>query len=60
MDEPGSGDVAAMLNREGVNYATLPRVPNDGDPQTSTARQISPLPSRPKFVVDYTAAAKAA
>jgi class 3 adenylate cyclase/ABC-type nitrate/sulfonate/bicarbonate transport system substrate-binding protein len=33
MDEPGSGDVAAMLNREGVNYATLPRVPNDGDPR---------------------------
>jgi class 3 adenylate cyclase/ABC-type nitrate/sulfonate/bicarbonate transport system substrate-binding protein len=33
MDEPGSGDVAAMLNREGVNYATLPRVANDGDPR---------------------------
>jgi class 3 adenylate cyclase/ABC-type nitrate/sulfonate/bicarbonate transport system substrate-binding protein len=33
MDEPGSGDVAAMLNREGVNYANLPRVANDGDPR---------------------------
>jgi ABC-type nitrate/sulfonate/bicarbonate transport system substrate-binding protein len=33
MDEPGSDDVAAMLKREGVDYATLPRVPNDGDPR---------------------------
>jgi ABC-type nitrate/sulfonate/bicarbonate transport system substrate-binding protein len=33
MDEPRNGDVAAMLNREGVNYATLPRVANDGDPR---------------------------
>jgi ABC-type nitrate/sulfonate/bicarbonate transport system substrate-binding protein len=33
MDQPGSGDVAAMLNREGVDYATLPRVPNDRDPR---------------------------
>ena len=33
MDEPGSGDVAAMLKREGVDYASLPRVPNNGDPR---------------------------
>jgi ABC-type nitrate/sulfonate/bicarbonate transport system substrate-binding protein len=33
MDEPGSDDVAAMLKREGVDYANLPRVPNDGDPR---------------------------
>jgi class 3 adenylate cyclase/ABC-type nitrate/sulfonate/bicarbonate transport system substrate-binding protein len=34
MDEPGSDDVAAMLKREGVDYASLPRVPNSGDPHS--------------------------
>src|SRR5262245_40409583 len=33
MDTPGSDDIAAMLKREGVDYASLPRVPNSGDPR---------------------------
>ena len=33
MDTPGSDDIAAMLKREGVDYATLPRVPHNGDPR---------------------------
>src|ERR1700730_11318475 len=32
MDTPGSDDIAAMLKREGVDYASLPRVPHNGDP----------------------------
>jgi class 3 adenylate cyclase/ABC-type nitrate/sulfonate/bicarbonate transport system substrate-binding protein len=33
MDTPGSDDIAAMLKREGVDFATLPRVPHNGDPR---------------------------
>jgi hypothetical protein len=33
MDTPGSEDIAAMLKREGVDYASLPRVPHNGDPR---------------------------
>jgi len=33
MDTPGNDDIAAMLKREGVDYASLPRVSNDGDPR---------------------------
>jgi class 3 adenylate cyclase/ABC-type nitrate/sulfonate/bicarbonate transport system substrate-binding protein len=33
MDAPDSDDVAAMLKREGVDYAKLPRVAHNGDPQ---------------------------
>ena len=33
MDTPGSDDIAAMLKREGVDYASLPRVPHNGDPR---------------------------
>ena len=33
MDTPGSDDIAAMLKREGVDYAGLPRVPHNGDPR---------------------------
>jgi class 3 adenylate cyclase/ABC-type nitrate/sulfonate/bicarbonate transport system substrate-binding protein len=33
MDAPGSGDIAAMLKREGVDYASLPRVDHAGDPR---------------------------
>ncbi len=33
MDTPGSEDIAAMLKREGVDYAGLPRVPHHGDPR---------------------------
>ena len=32
MDARGSDDLAAMLKREGVDYASLPRVPYNGDP----------------------------
>ncbi|WP_235999317.1 ABC transporter substrate-binding protein [Bradyrhizobium uaiense] len=31
MDAPGSDDIAAMLKREGVDYASLPRVAHTGD-----------------------------
>jgi hypothetical protein len=33
MDAPGSDDIAAMLKHEGVDYASLPRVINDGNPR---------------------------
>ena len=33
MDTPGSDDIAAMLKREGVDYASLPRVAHTGDPR---------------------------
>jgi class 3 adenylate cyclase/ABC-type nitrate/sulfonate/bicarbonate transport system substrate-binding protein len=33
MDAPDSDDVAAMLKHEGVDYASLPRVINDGNPR---------------------------
>jgi class 3 adenylate cyclase/ABC-type nitrate/sulfonate/bicarbonate transport system substrate-binding protein len=33
MDAPDSDDVAAMMRREGVDYADLPRVAHDGDPR---------------------------
>jgi ABC-type nitrate/sulfonate/bicarbonate transport system substrate-binding protein len=32
MDAPGSDDIAAMLKREGVDYASLPRVAHNDDP----------------------------
>jgi ABC-type nitrate/sulfonate/bicarbonate transport system substrate-binding protein len=32
MDTPGSDDLAAMLKREGIDYASLPRVQHNGDP----------------------------
>src|SRR5215831_9775407 len=32
MDVPGEDAIAAMLKREGVDYAGLPRVNHDGDP----------------------------
>jgi class 3 adenylate cyclase/ABC-type nitrate/sulfonate/bicarbonate transport system substrate-binding protein len=33
MDVPGSDDIAAMLKREGIDYAQLPRVAHAGDPR---------------------------
>jgi class 3 adenylate cyclase/ABC-type nitrate/sulfonate/bicarbonate transport system substrate-binding protein len=33
MDTPGSDDIAAMLKRESVDYASLPRVAHNGDPR---------------------------
>ncbi len=33
LDAPHSAAIAAMLAREGIDYAKLPRVPNDGDPR---------------------------
>jgi ABC-type nitrate/sulfonate/bicarbonate transport system substrate-binding protein len=33
MDTPGSDDIAAMLKHEGVDYASLPRVPHNGNPR---------------------------
>ena len=33
MDAPDSDDIAAMLKHEGVDYASLPRVTNDGNPR---------------------------
>jgi hypothetical protein len=33
MDTPGSDDLAAMLKHEGIDYASLPRVPHNGDPR---------------------------
>ncbi len=33
MDTPGSDEIAAMLTREGVDYATMIRVPHDGNPR---------------------------
>src|SRR5215471_9022988 len=33
MDAPDSDDIAAMLKHEGVDYASLPRVMNDGNPR---------------------------
>jgi class 3 adenylate cyclase/ABC-type nitrate/sulfonate/bicarbonate transport system substrate-binding protein len=33
MDAPDSDDIAAMLKHEGVDYTSLPRVTNDGNPR---------------------------
>ena len=33
MDMPGSDEIAAMLKREGVDHAALPRVVHDGNPR---------------------------
>src|SRR5258707_2354863 len=33
MDAPGSDEIAAMLKREGVDYAALPRVAHEGNPR---------------------------
>lgn len=33
MDTPGSDEIAAMLEREGVDYKSLLRVPHEGDPR---------------------------
>jgi ABC-type nitrate/sulfonate/bicarbonate transport system substrate-binding protein len=33
MDSPGSDEIAAMLKREGVDYAALPRVAHEGNPR---------------------------
>src|SRR5712672_2790780 len=33
MDTPGSDEIAAMLKREGVDYAALPRVAHEGNPR---------------------------
>ena len=33
MDAPGSDEIAAMLKKEGVDYAALPRVDHRGDPR---------------------------
>ena len=33
MDSPSNPDVAAMLKKEGVDYAALPRVEHNGDPR---------------------------
>src|SRR6266852_2081141 len=33
MDMPGSDEIAAMLKREGVDYAALPRVAHEGNPR---------------------------
>jgi class 3 adenylate cyclase/ABC-type nitrate/sulfonate/bicarbonate transport system substrate-binding protein len=33
MDAPDSDDIAAMLKHEGVDYASLPRITNDGNPR---------------------------
>src|SRR6267378_795179 len=33
MDTPGSDEIAAMLKREGVDYAALLRVPHEGNPR---------------------------
>jgi ABC-type nitrate/sulfonate/bicarbonate transport system substrate-binding protein len=33
MDTPGSDDIAAMLEREGVDYGSLPRVSHEGNPR---------------------------
>ena len=33
MDTPGSDEIAAMLTREGVDYAPLPRVAHEGNPR---------------------------
>ena len=34
MDAPDSDDIAAMLQRHGVDYRAMPRVPHSGDPAT--------------------------
>jgi class 3 adenylate cyclase/ABC-type nitrate/sulfonate/bicarbonate transport system substrate-binding protein len=39
MDAPGSDDLAAMLKRAGVDYASLPRVAHNGDPLDLVKRQ---------------------
>src|SRR5258706_13373500 len=33
MDSPGSDEIAAMLQREGIDYEALPRVPHEGNPR---------------------------
>jgi len=33
MDVPGSGEIAAMLKREGIDYEALPRVAHQGNPR---------------------------
>src|SRR5258705_6075196 len=33
MDTPGSGEIAAMLKREGIDYQSMLRVPHEGNPR---------------------------
>jgi class 3 adenylate cyclase/ABC-type nitrate/sulfonate/bicarbonate transport system substrate-binding protein len=55
MDSPDSGDIAAMLKHEGIDYASLPRVPHDGDPRdlvTGKADIMIAYSTNEPFVLD--------
>src|SRR4030081_2696289 len=42
MDAPGSDEIAAMLKREGVDYAALPRVAHEGNPRDQACPESEP------------------
>jgi hypothetical protein len=42
MDTPGSDEIAAMLKREGVDYAALPRVAHEGNPRDQACPESEP------------------
>ncbi len=43
MDAPGSDEIAAMLKREGVDYAALPRVTHEGNPRDLLAARADAM-----------------
>jgi ABC-type nitrate/sulfonate/bicarbonate transport system substrate-binding protein len=56
MDSPDSDDLAAMLKREGVDYASLPRVPHNGDPRdllSGKADAMVAYSTNEPFVLDH-------
>lgn len=60
MDSPGNDEIAAMLTREGVDYAALPRVAHDGDPRDLLAGKADAMvaySTNEPFVFDQLGAA---
>jgi ABC-type nitrate/sulfonate/bicarbonate transport system substrate-binding protein len=60
MDAPGSDEIAAMLKREGVDYAALPRVDHRGDPRDLLAGRADAMvaySTNEPFVLDQLGAA---
>jgi class 3 adenylate cyclase/ABC-type nitrate/sulfonate/bicarbonate transport system substrate-binding protein len=60
MDTPGSDEIAAMLKREGVDYAALPRVAHEGNPRDLLAGRADAMvaySTNEPFVLDQLGAA---
>ena len=60
MDSPGSDEIEAMLKREGVDYAALPRVVHQGDPRDILAGKADAMvaySTNEPFILDQLGAA---